>query len=82
MKPRSSFSHWKSSAQAHAKKVGCPDDLWAEDDPYDLLETARVAYARGQSASDFVEEMFADDIASRAHDALMAADAQEHGEEE
>lgn len=74
------FSDWQTSAEKHAISVGCPDDLWAEDDPYDLLEAARVAYAEGRSAVDFINEIFADDIASRKHDELMVAEAEEYAE--
>ncbi len=76
------FSVWQERAQVHSLTVDGPDDLWAEDDPYDLREAAKSAHARGQTPEAFVEEIFADDIASRENDRLMAAEAEEYEEEE
>lgn len=71
------FKQWKTAVVQVSKRLGCPDDLWGKDDPYELAEIAKPAFKAGQSARAFVEEMFADDIASRAHDAAMEAEALE-----
>jgi hypothetical protein len=43
-------------------------DLWDEGDPYDLIPSARAAFAEGQSPQGFIEETFAEDLARAEHD--------------
>jgi hypothetical protein len=76
------FERWKNRAQQHATGLGLPDDIWATDDPYDLLTVALEAYAKEQSPTAFIEEIFADDIASREHDEEMRRQAEERATEE
>jgi hypothetical protein len=75
----SSFEIWKAACNAHAADV-LPGlgDMWAEDDPYDLTETARDAFDAGQTAEAFVEDAFAEDLDRQKYDNDLAAEAIEH----
>jgi hypothetical protein len=80
-KTPTSFDEWKKRAAVYAKEhesLGM-DDILAEDDPYDLKDTMRAAFDDGQPPEDYIEEMFAEDIARRDNDDLMAAEAEEEG---
>lgn len=72
------LTSWKRKAVRHGRKLGvCDGDIWDADDPYDLATVARDAFNKGTTAAAFIEEIFADDIASHAHDKLMEAETLE-----
>ncbi len=52
-------------------------DLFTDKDLYDLREAAEDSYKAGTSPEGFVNEMFADDLASREHDSQMEAESLE-----
>lgn len=66
MPSKLTVQEWKDRAQEYATEVGCPDDLWDEDDPYDLSNVALSDYATGKSPEEFVRYIFADDLAAAA----------------
>lgn len=76
------FSKWKESAQKVATSLGLPGDLWDKADSYDLIEAARCAFAKEQTPREFIEEMFADDLASMEHDNLLFNESLEYSFEE
>lgn len=55
---------WRDRAQEYSTEVGCPDDIWDEDDPYDLSDVALSDYAAGRSPEEFIRNIFADDLAA------------------
>ena len=63
------FAEWKAAAQAHANDLGLPPELWTEADDYDLADTARPAFDRGDDPKAYVEEVFAEDLARMENDA-------------
>ncbi len=64
MHKKMTFDEWKAAAQKASDELGCPDDLWADGDPYDLVEVAKTDFESGFSPESFVREVFADDIAA------------------
>lgn len=82
MPKKMTFEEWKAAVQKASNDLGCPDDLWADDDPYDLAEVAKTDFESGFSPESFVREVFADDISSREHDEQMQIEALEAGDEE
>ena len=78
------FAEWKAAAQAHANDLGVVggDDLWDEDDSYDLKALARGAFERGEDAMTFIEEAFAEDLARAEHDDQQQAESAAYGDEE
>jgi hypothetical protein len=70
-----SLQEWRDSAQEYSTEVGCPDDLWDEDDPYDLAEVALRDYEAGVPPEEFVRDIFADDIAASAGDEQLFNDS-------
>ena len=76
------YEAWQELVKKRTESLLGLGDIWDEDDPYDLFESARAAFADDITPEHFVAEMFADDIASRENDALMEAEALEHPEEE
>lgn len=82
-KAEKAFASWKKKAVRHGKKIGaCDSDIWDDDDPYDLAVVAKDAFDKGTTPAAFIEEIFADDIASRANDRLMEEEALEAEYEE
>lgn len=77
------FAEWKAAAQAHADELGVvdKDKLWEDSDPYSLKEVAEEAFSKGTDPKTFIEEIFADDLASAEHDEQQAAEALEFDEE-
>jgi len=77
------FERWKAEAQDIATELAGIDDIWAKDDPYDLGMAAASAFDSGRSARVFIEEVFADDIASRQYDDELreTAEQYEHDDE-
>lgn len=72
------FTNWKRKALRHGKKIeACDGDIWDDDDPYDLAVVAKEAFDKGTAATAFIEEIFAEDIASHAHDRMMEKEALE-----
>ena len=67
------FTAWKERAADHAKddEVLGLSDILADDDPYDIADAMTAAFAKGQSPEAFVEETFAEDIASTRGRATM-----------
>jgi hypothetical protein len=57
---------WKKQVARLASDLAGVDDILAEDDPYDLAEVMQDSYDEDLTPEDFVQEHFADDIASRA----------------
>jgi predicted proteasome-type protease len=64
------LQEWKDRARVYSTTVGCPDDLWDEDDPYQLKNVAVEAHAAGTSPEEFVRDVFADDLAASEGDEL------------
>lgn len=77
MMDESKFAEWKAAAQKHADdlKVVDGDQLWGDDDPYSLKEEASAAFEKGTDPKAFIEDIFADDLASKEHDEQQAAEA-------
>jgi hypothetical protein len=50
---------WKDRAQEYAAKMGCPNNLWDENDPYDLGTVALSDYSTGRTPEEFVQYIFA-----------------------
>lgn len=74
---------WRERAQRYADRVGVAGrDLWDSDDPYDLFEAAHAAFEAGRKPRDFINGIFAEDMASREYDNLLAAEATESMEGE
>ena len=71
------FDEWKVKAEAVAIDLLGLNDLFTEKDLYDLREAAEASYKDGVSPQGFVEEMFADDLASRENDSQMEAESLE-----
>lgn len=67
---------WLLACAQHAEELLGIGDLMAADDPYDALDFLKDAYAVGSTPQKAVEELFADDLASMAHDELMRAEAE------
>lgn len=65
---------WKQEASAAAVELVALDIL-CDDDPYELNEGMGHAFKAGQSPRAFIEQAFADDIASAKHDATQMAEA-------
>ncbi len=64
MPKKMTFDEWKAAVQKASNDLGCPDNLWADGDPYDLAEVAKTDFESGFSPESFVREVFADDIAA------------------
>jgi hypothetical protein len=79
---RVTYAEWQAQAKKHAEELLSLGDIWDDADPYDLFEAARAAFDDELTPEEFVEEVFADDLATRAHDALMEKEALEFPEEE
>lgn len=61
------FAEWQALCLKVAEELRLPiDDVWAQDDPYDVLELAREAWSKGQTPSEFVGGVFEDDAAAIA----------------
>lgn len=70
------FEQWKAACAIYAESVGVGGpDLWADDDPYELAECGEAAFNDGDTPQAFIDDIFADDLASREHDDLMEQEA-------
>lgn len=78
------FEAWKAEAQHHANhlQVVAGDDLWDHGDSYDVAEAAVAAFAAHEDPVRFVERVFDEDLASRAHDEEMEREALEDGDDD
>ena len=73
------FEEWKKECALYAERIGVAGpDIWAEDDPYDLADAPLDAFNDDLSPKEFIDEVFAEDIASREHDDIMDEDALDH----
>lgn len=61
-------AEWQKQVIACARELVDIDDLFADDDPYDIAALSRDAFDKGQSPEDFVREAFEEDIAGKAYD--------------
>jgi hypothetical protein len=66
---------WRDRAQEYATEVGCPDDLWDADDPYELGTVALSDYTAGRTPEEFVRYIFADDLAEKEADEQSFTDS-------
>jgi hypothetical protein len=71
------FAEWQKKAQEYATWIDLPDDLWDKKDSYDLLEAAKDSFEGDISPELFIDEMFADEIASRKQALEYEADLEE-----
>jgi hypothetical protein len=69
------FYDWQKKASHWASELVGIGEIWSTDDPYDLTEAAAAAFTAEQTPRAFIEEMFADDIASAAHDHQQTTEA-------
>jgi hypothetical protein len=71
-KPKPTFGQWKKAATTHIGTllVGL-GEVFDKRDSYDLKEAAKAAYKAGRSPGDFIEDMFAEDLASQENDRLL-----------
>lgn len=76
------IQEWKDRAQEYSVEVGCPDDLWDEDDPYDLADISHSDYAAGRSPEDFIRAVFAEDLAAMEGDEQSFSDSLNSGLDE
>lgn len=74
------FEKWKKECSKVAKDLVGLDDLLEECDPYDLFEAMEHAFKEQTEPQDFIEEMFAEDLASLENDRQMEAEALEYEE--
>jgi|GEM_PF-6783168 len=61
---------WRSKCTRYAENheaLAGMGDLFAEGDPYDLVEASRTAFEAKQPPEEFVDEMFDEDIARSLH---------------
>jgi hypothetical protein len=75
------FDEWKREASEHAIALGLPDDLWDEDDPYELTPLAEYAFNRGVTPSTFIDAAFAEDLTRQESDTQQACEALTHEDE-
>lgn len=71
------FDEWKKAAAVEAEKICCAGDLFAADDPYEVIELAKEAFDKWQSPTAFAREIFEEDLMQAEHDDQMAAEALE-----
>ena len=71
------FETWKKKAVTYAKSINVvvTDDLFSDEDLYEVNKDAKVAFTNGTSPKDFIDEAFAEDIA----EADMYDDAVDQG---
>jgi hypothetical protein len=76
------FETWKKKAATYAKNINVvvTDDLFSDEDLYEVNKDAKVAFINGTSPKDFIDEAFAEDIAEQ--DMYDDAVDQGWGEEE
>lgn len=75
------FDDWKEQCERVVEELELGfDDLWEEDDPYDLLESAEAKWET-TTPHDFIHEMFDEDIAKRAHDEELFRESLEQEDE-
>ena len=75
------FDEWKKEcASVAGTKLGYR--ILDEDDPYDLFGVMEEAYQKGQSASDFINEVFEEDFAVIAYQEMLVNKYLESSKEE
>lgn len=65
------YAKWKYEAQAYAQEIHLTvtgDDVFADDDPFDLVEDSKTAFETKVSPRAFIRDMFAEDLAEREAD--------------
>jgi len=61
------FAEWKTACIQEVRDHGLSfDDLWDDDDPYELFEVAEPMFKNGVSPAEFIEEVFEEDLAHLA----------------
>jgi hypothetical protein len=75
MDKKLSLQEWRDRAQEYSNEVGCPDDLWTEDDPYELSEVSLRDYEAGVPPEEFIRDIFADDLAAMEGDDQLFNDS-------
>jgi hypothetical protein len=77
------FDEWKAAAN-EAASAQLPElgDIFAEDDPYDLSDSAFEEFGNGTNPADFFEQAFEEDLARQAGDEAERTEAEEREGEE
>jgi len=70
---KQSFELWKLNAARSAALILGISDLLDENDPYEVFDLMEPAYNKGQSAKEFINEVFAEDINKDQHYAQLLA---------
>lgn len=74
------FKEWQKRCSSLAKRYVDLTDILDDDDPYDLKDAMDEYYEDGATPEEFIQEMFADDLAKRGYDEDLARQAMEDAE--
>lgn len=70
-KKAKTFEQWKKDCSKSAKRLVGIGDLLDDSDPYDVFRAMDEAFKKGQGPNDFIEEIFAEDLARQVYDEVL-----------
>ena len=73
------FDEWKAKCLEVAEDLELPigNELWSEDDPYELLDDAKLSFKEGVTPDRFINVHFEEDIARIEYDEELRRESEE-----